>query len=61
MVLIYAYILDPFWKLRSFSNQGPWNGYSFWGWDIPNNPIPRGLSEWPGEWILCKILMCAGR
>jgi hypothetical protein len=29
MVLIYAYILDPFWKLRSFSNQGPWNGYSF--------------------------------
>jgi len=38
---------------------GQWNGYQSCGRDFVCYPIPRGISEVCGEWILCETRMCA--
>jgi len=51
---------------RSFSEVaivqkvGQGNGYLSWGCNILYYPIPRGLSEVWGEWILCQTSTGAG-
>jgi len=42
-------------------NVGQKNGSHSWKRDIIYYPIPRGLSEVCGEWILCEASTCAGQ